>query len=401
VRSHVADYQRQRWNRPVLRGHGADANAAEQAQKALNGFKRLSEGAREQLAAVVFYGRTLSAEQAPWVDEQAYRIASLRGATSRSWAATPLDPEAPASPPPPDYVRFVDAMLIVLADASRQPPDACLQAATDVIRLGQDLVPGAALEAASVASRVTSLATPVITRCARGASYAALIGGARELHVMATNPPPSFGGIELGDLKALVRLRDLSTVWPPPAGESPVVRLRQRPLLLEAVKHFDKPARWREVSPAQYPSALTTWLDEQEWRDRSELPLVRDASGDVAGFLFDDMRGQALVRALTVGLATLAEKVNRDRLPREPINLNDPALCDPFTGRALHWRVAHDASELSIWSVGEDRRDDKGSTSWTSQAPIDVTIHFGLTAPVLAAKAPNTAKKLRSEKAAQ
>jgi len=267
-----------------------------------------------------------------------------------------------------------------------------------VVRLGQDLVPGAPLEAASVATRVAGIAAPVLARCARGASYAALIGAARELHLMATNPPPSFGGIELSDLTALVLLRDLSVVWPPTHGESPFKRLRTRPILLEAFKHFDKPARWREVSPAHYPAALTTWLDEQEWRDRSELPLVRNASGDVAGFLFDDMRGQAIVRALTVGLATLAERVNRERLPREPINLNDPALSDPFTGRPLLWRVTQDGSELSIWSVGEDRRDDKGASGWTAQAPIDVTLHFALGGPVLSAKAPaGKAQRSRGE----
>jgi hypothetical protein len=106
------------------------------------------------------------------------------------------------------------------------------------------------------------------------------------------------------------------------------------------------------------------------------------------------------VRALTVGVATLAERVNRERLPREPINLKDPALTDPFNGRPLLWRVAMDGSELSIWSVGEDRRDDKGSSEWAKQAPVDVTVHFGLSAPASPVK--TAAKRTRaSEKAAQ
>jgi len=389
VSSHIAAYQRQRWVRPVLRGSPGDGNAAADAQKALNGFKRMSNQAREQLALAVHYGKALGPDELGWVDAQAYRIASLHAAASRSWAVTALDPEAPDNPPPPDYVRFVDAMLYVLADAGRLPPDACLPAACDAIRMGQDLVPGAPLEAASVSMRVTSLAAPVIARCARGASYTALVNAARELHMMASNPPPTFGGIELADIQALVRVRDLSVVWPPPMGESPIKRLQRRPVLLEAFKQLDKPGRWRAISATKYPQALQTWVEEQEWRDRSELPLVREASGDVTGFLFDDMRGQALVRVLTVGLATLAERVNRERLPREPINLKDPALADPFNGRPLLWRVASDGSELSIWSVGEDRRDDKGSSEWAKQAPIDVTVHFGLAAlapPVKTAK---------------
>lgn len=380
VGKHVAAYQSQRWARPVLRGAAIDGNAAAEAQKALNGFSRLPGAARDGLAAAVYYGRPLEGELAQRVDEQAYRIAALRAATSRGFAVTVLDPAKPLDPPPPDYVRFVDAMLVVLADAGRSPPDACLTAALDVVRLGQDLVPGAPLEAASVSMRVTSLATPVIARCARGASYAALLSSARELHVLAANPPPSFGGIELADLQTLVRLRELSTVWPPPEGQSPVARMRLRPRLLEASERFDHPARWRAVSPAQYPEALSTWLDEQEFRHRSELPLVRGAT-DVAGFLFDDMRGQALVRVLTVGLASLAEAAIRERLPREPVSLKDPVLRDPFNGRPLSFRVAADGGELTIWSVGEDRRDDKGSSEWTEQAPIDVTVRFGLGAP--------------------
>jgi hypothetical protein len=395
VSAHIATYQRQRWVRPVLRGASVDGNAAAEAQKALNGFKRMSDEARDQLAAVVFYGNALTADQKVWVDEQAYRIAQLRAATSRAWSVTALDPDEPQNPPPPDYVEVVDAMLFVLADASRLPPDACLPAASDVVRLGQDLVPGAPLEAASVSMRITSLAARVIARCTRGASYAALIGAARELHVMASNPPPAFGGIELADIQTLVQIRDMSAVWPPPAGESPLTRLRRRPVLIEAFKHFDKPGRWRAVSSAQYPKALETWIEEQEWRDRSDLPLVREASGDVSGFLFDDMRGQALLRVLTVGVATLAERVNRDRLPREPINLKDPALADPFNGRPLLWRVATDGGELTIWSVGEDRRDDKGSSEWAPQAPLDIVVHFGLTAPA----APKVAARLK--KAAQ
>lgn len=392
VSAHIAAYEGQRWARPVLRGSPSDGNAAAEAQKALNGFKRMSAEAREQLATAVHYGKALGPDELAWVDAQAYRIASLHAAASRSWAVTALDPQEPESPPPPDYVRFVDAMLYVLADAGRLPPDACLPAACDAVRLGQDLVPGAPLEAASVSMRITSLAAPVIARCARGASYAALVNAARELHLMASNPPPTFGGIELADTQALVRIRDLSSVWPPPPGENPIKRLQRRPVLIEAFKHFDKPARWRAVSPTKYPQALQTWIEEQEWRDRSELPLVREASGDVTGFLSDDMRGQALIRVLTVGLATLAERVNRERLPREPINLKDPALADPFNGRPLLWRVASDGGELSIWSVGEDLRDDKGSSEWAKQAPLDVTIHFSLSAP---AAPPKTAKRPR------
>jgi hypothetical protein len=92
--------------------------------------------------------------------------------------------------------------------------------------------------------------------------------------------------------------------------------------------------------------------------------------------MLDDMRGQALVRAAAVGLATLAERTRRKRMPREPINLSDAALRDPYNGQPLKWRLSADASELTLWSLGEDRRDDKGSSEWTAQAPRDVVVYF-------------------------
>jgi hypothetical protein len=381
IDAHVATYQRQRWERPVLRGTPVDGNAAVEGQRALEGFTQLAPEVREALALLVHFGGTPSAEQQALLDAHASRIAGLRAATQRTWAVTALDPAQPDNPRPPDYVRFVDAMLIVLGDASRTAPEVCLPAAVDAIRLGQDLVAGAPLEAASVSMRITSIATPVLTRCARGASYTALLAAARELHSVAAHPPPTFGGIELADTQMLVRVRELGVAWPVPAGESPIARLRRRPALAEAFKHFDKPARWRALSPSNYPDALNSWLEEQEWRGRSTIPMVAKATPAISGWLFDDMRGQALVRVLTVGFATLAERENRQRMPREPLNLTDPVLRDPFNGRPLAWRIAHDGGELTIWSVGEDRRDDKGSSEWTEQAPIDIRVHFPLRAP--------------------
>jgi len=90
------------------------------------------------------------------------------------------------------------------------------------------------------------------------------------------------------------------------------------------------------------------------------------------------MRGQALLRTLSVGVATLAERSRRGRAPREPVTLSEPALVDPYNGQPLKWRITQDGTELSIWSVGEDRRDDKGTSDWTTQAPIDVVVHFRL-----------------------
>jgi len=92
----------------------------------------------------------------------------------------------------------------------------------------------------------------------------------------------------------------------------------------------------------------------------------------------DDMRGQALLRMLSIGLSTLAERAYRGSLPPQPSGLRDSGLADPFRGQPFNYRVAANGSELTLWSVGEDYRDDAGSDDWNGPAPRDVTLHFAL-----------------------
>jgi hypothetical protein len=208
-----------------------------------------------------------------------------------------------------------------------------------------------------------------------------VLRAARELYTLAAHAPTAAGGIELADLRAGVKLRDLAQLFATEDGSSVVTRVRRRPALFQAAHYFDNPARWRELTPDHYPLIVETWQREQEWRSRSELSLVADATAPVVDWLYDDMRGQALIRELAVGMATKGERMRRQRTPREPVQLQDPVLCDPFTGHALKWRLSADGTELSLWSVGEDRRDDKASSDWTSQAPVDVVVHMRLKAP--------------------
>jgi hypothetical protein len=79
-----------------------------------------------------------------------------------------------------------------------------------------------------------------------------------------------------------------------------------------------------------------------------------------------------------VGVATLADRARRGRTPRDPVSLTEAALVDPYNGQPLKWRLAQEGGEFSIWSVGEDRRDDKGTSEWSAQAPIDVVVRFRL-----------------------
>jgi hypothetical protein len=95
------------------------------------------------------------------------------------------------------------------------------------------------------------------------------------------------------------------------------------------------------------------------------------------------MRGQALLRMLTIGLATLADKAYRGKLPARPSNLDEPALADPYRGAAFNYRIAENGAELTLWSIGEDYKDDAGSAEWTETAPVDVVVRFALAKPTV------------------
>jgi hypothetical protein len=378
LETEIATYHRQRWERPVLRGGASDRNAAGTALEALKGFAGLTAEQRDALASHLYFGEQLAAPVAALLEQHKVMIAKLRAATLSSWSMTEIDAAQGDAASTPPYPLVMDAVLLALADGARAEPDGCLLACADVLRLGQDLVPGAPLEAASVSARIDSVAVPVITRCAARATPDALFRTARELHMMAAHPPPIGASVELADLLAKAKVHAQGELFPKNGGDGPLARLLGRPALLDAFAFFDKPARWRELSSEHYPQTLETWLKEQEWRAHAQLPLVPSVTAEVDGWLLDDMRGQALLRVLTVGLGTLADRATRQRMPREPTALSEPTLCDPFNGRQLKWSLAQDGSELAVWSIGEDRRDDKGADRWTAQAPVDVVVHFRL-----------------------
>jgi hypothetical protein len=387
----IATYGRLRWDRPVLHGQAGEGNAAFEAQQVLQGFLGLTPELREALALRLHYGQPLSPELTALLDKHKELVAKLRAATRLSWAMNEIAVVQGAKAAAPPYPRALDAAMLMLGEASRSAPDECLASSADAIRFGQDLVPGAPLEAASVSMRITSVAAPVVTRCAAAATPDGLARAVRDFSALAGHAPPTGTAIELADILARVELRKLATVVDAEGDDSLLTRLRRRPTLFAAFAYFDNPTRWRELTPAQYPQALDTWQKEQAWRARSEMPLVTKASADVDGWLHDDMRGQALLRALTVGLGTLAERARRKKIPREPTGLADPTLRDPFNGSPLKWRITGEGIELAVWSVGEDRRDDKGSSDWTSQAPVDVVVHFSLRLPTEPAPAKRAA----------
>lgn len=376
----VATYKRQRWDRPALRGTASEGNAAFAAAQQLAAFGDLGVETRDQLASALYYGQPLAPQQVALVQQHAALIDALYASTKLSWAMTELPLEQGNALPLPAYGKAMDGALLMLGRAALSDPAQCLERCADTIRFGQDLVPGAPLEATSVAMRIASVTSSVLTRCAERAELEALARAARELANLASHAPAAGGGIEIADILARVQLHAMAELLPEGSAESPITRIRRRPTLYEAFERFDRPTRWRSLGADRYPDARESWLQEYTARSRSDLPLVAHATAAVDGWLYDDMRGQALVRIMAVGTSTLAERARRKKLPREPSSLAEPSLRDPYNGQPLKWRIAQDGSELSLWSVGEDRRDDKGSGEWAAEAPLDVVVHFRLRA---------------------
>lgn len=384
--SYVVSFRQQRWERPILRGLGTEGNAAVRAWEALDGFAGLSDADRDALALSLSVNEPLSDAQRTLLGAHVDRIERVRAATRFTWSMAQLPLEQGLRMSAPAYPRAIDAALLMLGHALTQEPDACLEEAADAVRFGQDLVPGAPLEAVSIATRIASLASPVASRCAQGASQSAMLRAAHEFHVMATTAPPIGFNIEFSDLVLLVELRDQANLFSPHGDASAWTRLRQRPGLYDAWTYVDRPMRWRSLRSTAYPETLSTWRREHEWRAQAMAPLVARESAGVLGWIYDDMRGQALLRATAVGLATLADRTRQGRIPATPVGVSDTALRDPFSGRSLRWRIAQDGSEITLWAVGEDLRDDKGTDEWAPQAPLDVAVHVGFP-PLTPAKA--------------
>jgi hypothetical protein len=66
-------------------------------------------------------------------------------------------------------------------------------------------------------------------------------------------------------------------------------------------------------------------------------------------------------------------------LPSRPSNIDEPELADPYRGGTFNWRFSENGAELTLWSIGEDYKDDGGSSDWTDAAPVDIVVRFALT----------------------
>jgi hypothetical protein len=341
-------------------------------------WKPLDRALRDSLADKVFYGKPLTAAEADLVEARAIPLRALRAATQQRWSRTDLVPERGSDMRVPPYPRLIEAALALLADAPNAGPEVCLQTAADVIRIGQDVVPAAPLEAASTSMHLTALAARVITRCAARADLATLRHASHELHVLATHPAPTGSCIEIEEVAQAMDLRRRAALTNKASAWSTGLTLLERPKLLSAWATHDGPARFRQITPDKYPDALEDWRREQDFRLQENSEVARE--GDhVLARLHDDMRAQALVRMLAIGVTTLAERAYRGILPGAPAALREAALSDPYRNQAFNYHISQgNNAELTLWSVGEDFRDDGGSDEWNGSASRDVTLHFPL-----------------------
>jgi hypothetical protein len=375
----VATLRRLHWERPPLRGIAGEGNAAAEAWTALARFTPLSSSLRESLAERLYYGQPANEPERAAIAQREAALRDLRAATAQGWAFTEVAVERGAQMRAPDYRALVDAGLCLLVDARNAAPAECLRVAADVIRLGQDMVPGAPLEAATVSMRLTSLASRVVPRCALDADLAGLRRSVHEFNLLATHAPPTGAAIELQDLVTSQQLRDEAAISNKGSIGLVAQTILTRPLLLNTWSQFDHPSRARKLTPARYPDTTLEWRREQDYRSKAPSPLAAAGTRDVLDRLYDDMRGQALLRMLAIGVATLADKAYKGKLPARPSNLDELELADPYRGGMFNWRFAQNGTELTLWSIGEDYKDDGGSSDWTDAAPVDIVMRFPLT----------------------
>lgn len=367
-----------RWERPVLRGAMGDGNATDQIYAALNDWKPLGPALRRNLAERVYFGEALEPAEQKAVRDRSPQLRALRDSTQQRWAHTDLAIERGTAMRVPDYPSLIEAALGLLAEAQTAGSDMCLQEAVDVIRIGQDIVPSAPLEAPDVGARLNAFAAKVLARCARGAELTSLRRTSHELRVLATHPAPVGSCIELEELSAAVDLRKRAALTNKTTPWHVAKTLLERPQLMAAWSLYDNPARFRQLTPDHYPDAMEEWKREEDYRTRASASDVAAAAGQVLTRIQADMRAQAIVRMLAVGFSALAERAYRGSMPTSPAALKESALADPYRAQPFRYSVASNGVELAIWSVGADFRDDNGVDEWTEAGPRDIAVHFPL-----------------------
>ena len=338
--------------RPVHRGEPIDGNARAAIDEALAEMGDLSALGTEDVSRGIREGAP-TAETLELARRHSKALLRLRSATRRtySWNATDLSRGAEVDVPP--IVGLLRAVKLLLAQALTGSPDECLRIVADSIRLGQDLAPGAGFIGLMAVPIMTHLAVPVAQRCAPRADEASLRRAAAELRVLATSQPGVAEALEIEAIFYGVTARHEIVEAPLiPRDVRGFQRWWYRNVVLEAWREVGSgaPRRWRRIGETGFPGVLPAWQAELDRFAGSPNPLVGPVfgGGHLRRYIVRTGEALALIEALAISHATMAEQVGTGAVAARPAWVDDPALADPFTGEPLVWRFVDGGTALEI-----------------------------------------------------
>lgn len=339
----IAEYEQRRWSRPVLRGAAREGNAAALQLEAAAPLSAIDPKLAGDLPERVRRGEPLPAALLAEANARAPALASMRASTQAGWSYSRADLRTWPDLAEPRRAPTLRGWELLLARALGDEPGECLRVASDVIRMGQDLAPGASLSGAVMAAIAIEDAAPVAIRCAQRADAATRVAAIAELRALIAAPPPTGRALADDWLATVAGTHRRISSDPGPNFFS---RFRD-------ARAMDEMARmWTTadaVTAADYPQGLQRILADEGAREGSKNALVQLSLHGNFRHVLREARAEAVLRALVVAITAIDGGASG---PQAQAALADAALKDPFTGRALETEVLDGA--LVVYSRGYD-----------------------------------------------
>ncbi len=330
------DYQRQRWERPVLRGVPIEGNALDAQVEAMRDLPPIDASYFEDLHALLARSSAPPPELAALLARSEPALARYRASTQRTWAWRDAHPERGLAGLGDDWLPHVRAGRLLLVSALGRTPGECLAICADVLRLAQDRAAGTGLVPLMILAAHAEDVLVLGARCIGEADRAALEEAARELAMLAAHPAPTGSALEVEALVMGAALRDAmgsgSSLAP---SDSWIDRARYSWDTLEAWELLmGEPASRRTIGD-DYPAdidRMRRWQADIAARDNA---LIDMAATDYARFLARDAVTRAIVRLLLIAARV---RLAHDAPPdAAPALLADPELLDPTSGHPFTW----------------------------------------------------------------
>lgn len=381
LEAHLAELEGGSWERPVHRGEPIDGDAYEEAARLLSTGPIARPLELAELDRLLTTGEPLPPDAVESARREAERLEALRATTRRTRSHVPVELRRGVTAPFPEMGPHILAARQLLVLGVLGEPDECLRIGADVVRLGQDLSLGTGMLGVMIAAAHATFVARVSPHCATRASPEALAEVADEMAALAEHATPTGAALEIEMTAFGVTLREMCSDAPIlPTSQEEMQRLRDRADVVEAWQLMGVGGRrFRSLTGAHYPRLRSEWERVQSTWAAAGNPVVDTMAPDLSRYLIRDAAAQAYIRAMALGLATLAARSVEGALPERPPGLESPGLADPFTGQPMRFRVEADA--LVVWSVGEDGVDDQGAHAFDSDTPPDVSVRFPLSPP--------------------